>query len=84
MVFTNGTGVAGSKYVALFEHLASWGFVVIGNEEPETWNGISSDKSIGYLLEQNEKSDSRFYQKSMLTILELRDIRKVVQVCLTQ
>ena len=63
VVFTNGTGVAGSKYVALFEHLASWGFVVIGNEEPETWNGISSDKSIGYLLEQNEKSDSRFYQK---------------------
>ena len=63
VVFTNGTGVAGSKYVSLFEHLASWGFVVIGNEEPETWNGISSDKSIGYLLEQNEKSDSRFYQK---------------------
>lgn len=63
VVFSNGTGVAGSKYVALFEHLASWGFVVIGNEEPETWNGISSDKSIGYLLEQNEKSDSKFYQK---------------------
>ena len=63
VVFTNGTGVAASKYVALFEHLASWGFVVIGNEEPETWSGISSDKSIGYLLEQNEKSDSRFYQK---------------------
>ncbi len=63
VVFTNGTGVAGSKYVALFEHLASWGFVVIGNEEPETWNGVSSDKSIGYLLEQNKNKNSKFYQK---------------------
>ncbi len=63
VVFTNGTGVAGSKYVALFEHFASWGFVVIGNEEPETWNGVSSDKSIGYLLEQNKNKNSKFYQK---------------------
>ncbi len=63
VVFSNGTGVAGSKYKALFEHLASWGFVVIGNEEPESWNGISSDKSIGYLLEQNKTEGSKFYQK---------------------
>ncbi len=63
VVFANGTGVAGSKYKALFEHLASWGFVVIGNEEPESWNGKSSDKSISYILEQNKTEDSKFFRK---------------------
>ncbi len=63
VVFANGTGVAGSKYKALFEHLASWGFVVIGNEESESWNGKSSDKSISYILEQNKTEGSKFYQK---------------------
>ncbi len=30
VVFANGTGVKASKYKALFEHLASWGFICIG------------------------------------------------------
>ncbi len=63
VVFANGTGVVGSKYKALFEHLASWGFVVVGNEDSESWNGNSSDKSLAYILEQNENRDSVFYQK---------------------
>ncbi len=63
VVFANGTGVFGSKYKALFEHLASWGFVVVGNEDPESWNGNSSDKSLAYILEQNEDRDSVFYRK---------------------
>lgn len=32
VVMVNGTGVYASKYPALFNHLASWGFIVIGNE----------------------------------------------------
>ena len=34
VVFVNGTGVYASKYPALFRHLASWGFIVLGNEDP--------------------------------------------------
>lgn len=63
VVFANGTGVVGSKYKALFEHLASWGFVVVGNEDPESWNGSSLDKSLAYILDQNESKGSVFYQK---------------------
>lgn len=63
VVFVNGTGVAGSKYKALFEHLASWGFIVVGNEDPESWSGASSDQSLAYILAQNERSDSVFYRK---------------------
>lgn len=32
VVMVNGTGVCSSKYPALFKHLASWGFIVIGNK----------------------------------------------------
>lgn len=63
VVFINGTGVVGSKYKALFEHLASWGFIVIGNEEQESWNGNASEKSLVFLLQENENPVSMFYKK---------------------
>ena len=50
VVFVNGTGVYASKYPALFEHLASWGFIVIGNEDPSTCTGDSADGTLAYLL----------------------------------
>lgn len=63
VVIVNGTGVYASKYPALFKHLASWGFIAIGNEDPSTCSGDSADATLSYLLEQNENPDSVFYQK---------------------
>ena len=63
VVFVNGTGVYSSKYPALFQHLASWGFIVIGNEDPSTYSGGSADATLAWLLSENENPDSRFYQK---------------------
>ncbi len=63
VVFVNGTGVKGSKYKALFKHLSSWGFIVLGNEEEESWNGIASEKSLAFILQENENKDSIFYNK---------------------
>ena len=63
VVFVNGTGVKASKYPALFAHLASWGFFVIGNEDPSTFSGDSANASLQYLLQQNEDKDSIFYHK---------------------
>lgn len=63
VVFVNGTGVYASKYPALFRHLASWGFIVLGNEDPGTFSGDSADATLAWLLEQNEDPDSVFYQK---------------------
>ncbi len=63
VVFVNGTGVVGSKYKKLFSHLASWGFIVVGNEEQESWNGNASEKSLNYILEENKNKDSKFYNK---------------------
>lgn len=63
MVFVNGTGVYASKYPALFRHLASWGFIVLGNEDPGTFSGDSADATLSWLLEENENPDSVLYQK---------------------
>ena len=63
VVFVNGTGVPASRYPALFEHLASWGFIVIGNEDPSTFSGDSANASLAFLLQQNENTDSIFYHK---------------------
>ena len=63
VVMVNGTGVYASKYPALFKHLASWGFIVIGNEDPSTCSGDSADATLAYLLEQNDDPNSVFYQK---------------------
>lgn len=63
VVFANGTGVAASKYKALFKHLASWGFIVLGNEDPSTCAGASVEATLVWLLGQNDAPDSVFYQK---------------------
>ena len=63
VVMVNGTGVYASKYPALFKHLASWGFIVIGNEDPSTCSGDSADATLAYLLGQNDDLNSVFYQK---------------------
>ena len=64
VVMVNGTGVYASKYPALFKHLASWGFIVIGNEDPSTCSGNSADAMLAYLLEQNDDPNSVFYQNA--------------------
>lgn len=63
VLFVNGTGVAAKKYTEVFEHLASWGFIAIGNEDNASGKGDSSEQTISYLVEQNENKDSIFYHK---------------------
>lgn len=53
VVVANGSGCKASKYPALFEHLASWGFIVIGTEEYD-WNGFASEMCVRHLMRLNE------------------------------
>lgn len=59
----NGTGIAGSKYTAVFEHFASWGFIVLGNEDPSTGFGITADKMYDFIVSQNADRNSPLYNK---------------------
>ncbi|MDE6189618.1 MAG: alpha/beta hydrolase [Clostridia bacterium] len=63
VVMVNGTGVPATKYKAVFDHLASWGFVVIGNEDRNAGSGESSSASLDYMLTLNSDSNSMFYGK---------------------
>lgn len=56
IVLSNGTGVPMSKYMAVAEHFASWGFLVIGTEEEYDWNGFSAEMCIRYLQLLNENA----------------------------
>ena len=59
----NGTGVKASQYKEVFQHLSSWGFVVIGNEDENSRTGASSADSLDFVLTLNSDSDSIFYGK---------------------
>lgn len=63
VVIANGTGTPASKYKAFFKHLASWGFVVIGNEDENSRSGESSSKSLDHALNLNQDKNSIFYNK---------------------
>lgn len=41
VIMANGTGTKASQYKEVFKHLASWGFVVAGNEDENSRTGAS-------------------------------------------
>lgn len=69
IVVCNGSGTPISKYPAVPEHFASWGFIVIGTEEENAWNGFGSEMSIRHLQRLNDTKQLEaekaniFYQK---------------------
>lgn len=69
IVICNGSGTPISKYPAVPKHYASWGFIVIGTEEENSWNGFGAEMSIRHLQRLNENAQIEggkaniFYQK---------------------
>lgn len=74
VVMANGTGVPASKYEAIFTHLASWGFIVIRNEDENSRTGASSSDSLAFMPGQNENRQSIFYGKVDTENMALPDI----------
>ena len=63
VVMVNGTGLKALHYRPVFEHLASWGFIVIGNDDSNAWNGLSALDSLDKALCQNSTEGSPLYQR---------------------
>lgn len=68
IVLCNGTGVPMSRYTAVANHFASWGFVVIGTEEEYDWNGFAAEMCIRHLMLLNESErvndrENPFYRR---------------------
>ncbi len=56
VVMVNGTGVPCSKYEAVFEHIASYGYVVIGNNYGTNWDGKHPSETLQFALDTKEIS----------------------------
>ena len=63
IVITNASNVAALNYEPYFKRLASWGFIVAGNEDRQAGSGESTSLTLDYLLKLNDQSDSVFYKK---------------------
>ena len=63
IVYSNGTGQKGSQYKNLYSHLSSWGFIVLANDDPESYSGLPAEKTLSWILEENKKEDSIFFGK---------------------
>lgn len=63
VVMLNGTGVYAQRYDIVFQHLASWGFIVIGSDDISSGFGISADESMDVILSENANPESLLYGK---------------------
>lgn len=57
VAMVNGTGVPCNKYETVFEHFASFGYVVIENNYGTNWDGKHPSESLEFALNTKEISD---------------------------
>ena len=68
IVVCNGTGWKASKSKPIYEHYASWGFIVIATEETHSWNAFGAEMCIVHLQRLNDNQvindkENVFYHK---------------------
>ena len=63
VLIVNGTALTPAKYDAVFRHMASWGFVAIGNGDSNAGTGESTDASLCFLLREFARKGSVFYDR---------------------
>lgn len=63
VICLNGTGGSADNDGPLYEHLASWGFLVLGNSDPQTGPGWSAEYGIRQMLLLNKDKESFLYGK---------------------
>ena len=54
----NGSQTPAKTYMPFFERLASWGFIVVGNDDPQPGTGETASYTLDYVLNQSEIKDS--------------------------
>ena len=63
VLVANGTGGKATKIEPILEQLATWGFIVVGNQDKGTGSGQTTITELKYMLNENENKDSIFYDK---------------------
>lgn len=63
IVMVNGTGLKALHYRPVFEHLASWGFIVVGNDDSNAWSGDSALQSLEVALAMGQTPCHDLYKR---------------------
>lgn len=63
IVVTNASNMAALNYKPFFERLASWGFIVVGNDDRQAGTGESTSKTLDFVLNLNGDSTSVLHGK---------------------
>lgn len=50
IVVVNASGTPAASYAPFFERLATWGFIVVGNEDPQAGNGETTSMTLDRML----------------------------------
>ena len=58
VMVVNGSQTPAKTYMPFFERLASWGFIVVGNDDPQPGTGETASFTLDYVLNQSEIKDS--------------------------
>ncbi|WP_110519594.1 poly(ethylene terephthalate) hydrolase family protein [Herpetosiphon llansteffanensis] len=66
IIWGNGTIASPAKYAGLFEHLASWGFIVIDSYSETTGDGAAIIQTLDYLISANADPSNNLFQKVQL------------------
>ncbi len=66
IIWGNGTIAAPANYAGLFEHLASWGFIVIDSYSETTGDGAAIIRTLDYLIAANSDPKNNLFQKIQL------------------
>lgn len=60
IVVANGSNTPALIYQPYFERLASWGFVVIGNDDKQNGTGDTTSETLDYMISLNKDTNSIF------------------------
>lgn len=63
IIAVNGSNTAALNYEAFFSRLASWGFIVVGNDDRQSGTGASTSATLDYMLKLNGNNSSEFFDK---------------------
>ena len=58
VMIVNGSQTPAKTYLPFFERLASWGFIVVGNDDPQAGTGETASITLDYVLNKSQIKDS--------------------------
>ena len=58
VMVVNGSQTPARTYLPFFERLASWGFIVVGNDDPQPGTGETASFTLDYVLNQSKIKDN--------------------------